>query len=70
MQHDFLLNAIDRIPGSVRSFGARRFSRDISRLDIDIDAVVRYLRPMQRKQTKELSRFLGRDFREWRTLNA
>jgi Sulfotransferase family len=68
--HKFLLDAIDRIPESARKYGARVFSRKINRLDVSIDAVVRDLQLLQRKQTDELSQLVGRDFPEWKTLNS
>jgi hypothetical protein len=66
--HEFLLDMIERIPESIRNYGARVFSRQINRLDVNIDAVVRDLLPLQRRQTEELSLLIGRDFPEWKTL--
>jgi hypothetical protein len=66
--HEFLLDVIERIPESIRNYGARVFSRQINRLDVNIHAVVRDLLPLQRRQTEELSLLIGRGFPEWKTL--
>ena len=70
MRYDYALWAIDFVPESARRYGARIFSRKVNRLDADIERAVQYLRPLQRRQTEELSLLLGRDFPEWKTLNS
>jgi len=61
--------AIDSVPDFVRRIGVRMVTRKIYRPNVDTSEVVRYLRPLQRMQTKELEQLLGREFPEWTTLN-
>jgi hypothetical protein len=69
-ENRLLCAAIDRIPSSVRRFGARMVTRQVDRRNIDISEVVRYLRPMQQRQTEALTKLIGREFSEWVTLNS
>jgi hypothetical protein len=41
-----------------------------NRQSVDVEGAIAYLRPIQRQQTDELMRLLGREFPEWTTLNA
>jgi len=69
-KHNDLVNgAIDHIPVSIRRGTRQMISRRINRPGVDIDEVVQYLRPLQQKQTQELTHLIGKDFPEWRTLN-
>lgn len=54
-------------PKGVRSLGHRLSRRPLRPQDVSIDEVVESLRPLQREKVRELSRFLGREFPEWRT---
>ena len=71
--NDFVNAVIDYIPASIRRSARLTISRMIlqrvNRPRVDIDEVVQYLRPLQQKQTQELTHLLGRDFPEWKTLN-
>lgn len=58
------------VPRPVRRIGVAMVERRISRRDVDMTAVVRHLRPIQREQTAELERLLGRRFDEWTTVHA
>lgn len=69
-KHNVLLDAIRYIPEPVRQHGARLSSRQINRRDVRIEAVVRSLQPLQRRQTEELSQLIGREFPKWKTLNS
>jgi hypothetical protein len=61
--------ALDCAPISVRKIGRRMLMRQINRLNINASEVVQYLRPLQRRQTEELTQLIGREFPEWTTLN-
>jgi hypothetical protein len=56
------------IPWRVRLLVRRLCDVRVDRESPDMADLVEYLRPRQREETKELSRMLGRDFPEWRTL--
>jgi hypothetical protein len=68
-ESQLLRAAIDRVPTSVRRFGARMLTREIDRRKVDISEIVRYLRPLQQGQTAALTKLVGREFPEWTTLN-
>lgn len=69
-QHNSLLcTAIDHTPTSLRRLVARMITREVNRRDTDISDVVRYLRPLQQRQTEVLTKMIGRDFPEWTTLD-
>jgi hypothetical protein len=68
-QNDLVNAAIDYIPASIRRNAGRMILRRVNRSLVDIDEVVQYLRPLQQKQTQELTHLIGRDFPEWRMLN-
>lgn len=57
-----------RIPGGMRRLGVKLAVREIRTAEVPVDAVKAYLRPIQRPQTEELSRLLGREFPQWTTL--
>ena len=59
---------METVPASLRARAHKVFSRDVDRRQVDVEAVGRWLRPLQREQTRELSALLGRDFKEWKTL--
>jgi hypothetical protein len=59
---------VPHVPMSVRRMARRFASRGIERLGVDTSEVVSFLRPIQRVQTAELARRLGREFPEWTTL--
>jgi hypothetical protein len=61
-------DAIDDAPESVRRFARRLVSRKVMRSSIDTSDIADYLRDLQRKQTAELTKLLGREFPEWATL--
>ena len=65
----FLRAVIDYAPALVRRLAIRMVTRRVNRINVDISETVQYLRPLQRKQTEELTRLLGREFPEWTTLN-
>jgi hypothetical protein len=68
-ENRFLHVAVEYAPNSVRTIGSRMLRRTKSRLDVDASDVMQYLRPLQRRQTQELTRLIGREFPEWTTLN-
>jgi Sulfotransferase family len=57
-----------RVPAPVRRLAQRLTTRDMRRDRIDTSEVKRFLRPIQKTQTEQLSRLLGRNFPEWTTL--
>jgi hypothetical protein len=56
------------VPGALRARLAKLAVRSVRAEDISMTSVVQYLRPIQRAQTLELSRLLGRTFPEWTSL--
>jgi len=56
------------VPAMVHTTLHRITTRDVDRHSVDVTATVDYLRPVQRRQTDELVRLLGRGFPEWTTL--
>jgi hypothetical protein len=62
--------AIDSAPESARRYGHRLAWRELTRSSVDVSDVADFLRPLQRKQTAELTKLLGREFPEWTTLYA
>ena len=56
------------IPASARNLARRLVVRDLRPADVRVEAVEDYLRPIQLRQTAELSQLLGREFVEWTTL--
>ncbi|HEX3350688.1 MAG TPA: hypothetical protein VHS58_21570, partial [Acetobacteraceae bacterium] len=56
------------LPQVVRKTGLLLATRPVRRHDAATADVVNSLRPVQRQQTEQLSRLLGRAFPEWRTL--
>ena len=67
-QSPILRSVIPRLPHSVRQIGLRLSTKPIERQAIETAKVVEFLRPVQREQTNELARLVGREFPEWRTL--
>jgi hypothetical protein len=56
------------VPLPIRRLARRLTTRDICRQSVDTSEVLRFLRPIQRTQTEELARLLGREFPKWTTL--
>jgi hypothetical protein len=57
------------VPAPVQLALRRLTTRHVLRRAVDTSGAIEFLRPLQRQQTEELSALLGRDFREWTTLN-
>jgi hypothetical protein len=69
--HNRLFPAVlELVPRSVRRFSRRLFTRGVERRGVDLSEVVRYLRPVQQRQTEMLMKMTGRSYPEWTTLNA
>lgn len=60
---------VPRLPLSIREAGLRLSTNPVNRRSVDTSDVIKYLQPIQRKQTDELAQLLGRDFPEWSTLS-
>ncbi len=58
------------VPSSLRQMARRLATRDVYRQFVDTSDVIGFLQPIQRRQTDELTRLLGREFPEWLTLNG
>lgn len=56
------------IPDSVRGWFTGLTRHTVKRREVESEAVKDYLRPIQQEQTRELSKLLGREFPEWKTL--
>jgi hypothetical protein len=56
------------LPQPVRRLGLRLTTRQVRRRAVAVSEVVAFLRPIQRRQTEQLERLLGRRFPEWTTL--
>lgn len=56
------------IPKKIRKLGRKLAEKKVDRGAVSTDKLVEYVRPIQREQTEELSKLLGRDFPEWTTL--
>jgi hypothetical protein len=56
------------VPKRLRSLGRSLAETRIEPKAIDVTGVVEFLRPIQLPQTERLSRLLGREFPEWKTL--
>jgi Sulfotransferase family len=61
---------IDSAPESIRRFALRLVSRKVTPSRVDASDTADYLRPLQQRQTVELTKLLGREFPEWKTLYA
>ncbi len=66
----FLQMAMDGVPEPVMGLALRLVSRKVRRQRVEASEIARYLRPLQQKQTAELTKLLGREFPEWITLWA
>lgn len=55
-------------PPAIRKFGVAMVEKPVQPKSVDVGEVKKYLRVLQRPQTDELARLLGRDFPEWGTL--
>jgi hypothetical protein len=58
------------LPAAVREFGLRLSTTPVRRDAVATGDLVDFLRPLQRRQTEELSQLLGRSFPEWTTLHG
>lgn len=58
------------VPASLRRAARGLAVRDVRPGDVSVEAVEQYLRPIQQRQTAELSQLIGREFTEWKTLFA
>jgi hypothetical protein len=58
-----------RLPFLIRAASLRMSTRSVDRSLVDTSEIIKYLQPIQRKQTEELTQLLGRGFHEWSTLN-
>jgi Sulfotransferase family len=63
-----LRRLVPYIPLPVQAALRRVTNRDVWRQSVDVGDAIGFLRPIQRRQTEELARMLGRDFPEWTTL--
>lgn len=63
---------ISLLPKSLRSLGLKSLVKQVDRdlSEPQIGDVIKYLRPIQRVQTEELSDLLGRKFPEWTLLDS
>ena len=61
---------IPRLPLAVRQLGLWLATRPVQRDAVATAEVADFLRPIQRRQTEELARLVGRAFPEWTTLQA
>jgi sulfotransferase family protein len=57
------------IPQPMQATLRKIANRDVRRQSVNVMEVIRFLQPIQRRQTDELMQLLGRDFPEWSTLN-
>jgi hypothetical protein len=55
-------------PPALRRLGVSMVERPVARREVDMNAVVAHLRPLQRAQTHELEAMLGLEFPQWKTL--
>jgi hypothetical protein len=58
------------VPRPIQATLRRLTNREVRRRSVDVADAIRFLRPLQRRQTEELARLLGREFPEWATLNG
>lgn len=59
-----------RLPFLMRAASRHLSTRAVDRRLVDTSDIIKYLQPIQQKQTEELTQLLGRDFPEWGTLRA
>jgi hypothetical protein len=58
----------DYCPPAMRKLGVALVEKPVQPRSVDMSEAKTYLRTLQRPQTEELARLLGRDFPEWKTL--
>jgi hypothetical protein len=58
------------LPDWFRQRAVRLSTRQVKRYAFDVTEVEKFLRPIQLRQTEELTRLVGREFPEWATLYA
>jgi hypothetical protein len=58
------------LPQAIRQLGLRLATRQVQRRAVPVAEVVDFLRPIQQRQTEELTRLIGRAFPEWTTLHG
>lgn len=56
------------LPRRLRQLGRNLVEKRVTPRDTNVREVMQFLRPLQRRQTEDLVRLLGRDFAEWTTL--
>lgn len=56
------------VPPGIRRLGRSLAEREVDRGEVDMDAAIAHLRPLQQQETRELAELLQRDFPEWTTL--
>jgi hypothetical protein len=61
---------VRHLPPALHTALHRLTTRDVRRREVDMAAAVAFLHPLQRRQTEELARLLGRGFPEWAALPA
>jgi len=66
----FYLKHFPWVPAVMRKFGSKLAFRHIARREVPTAEVEAHLRPLQLRQTEELSALLHRSFSEWTTLYA
>jgi Sulfotransferase family len=59
---------VPHIPAPLRKAVVQIADTNVDRMSVDMSEVIAYLRPIQRRQTDELTRQLGCEFPEWTTL--
>lgn len=69
-QSPHLRGVLRRTPQSVQTALRSITDRDVTRQAVDTSGAIDFLRPIQRRQTEELARLLGREFPEWTTLKG
>jgi len=56
------------LPPRLRRLGRTLVEKQVTPKETDAREALQFLRPLQRKQTEDLARLLGRNFSEWTTL--
>ena len=69
-QSPALRTIMPRIPVTIHTALHRLTTTDIRRQSVDVTETVAFLQSLQRRQTDDLMRLLGRTFPEWTTLNG
>lgn len=56
------------VPPALRRVGVEMVEKKVDRSQVDMTPVIKYLQSLQRPQVEELTRLVGREFPEWKTL--